>query len=189
MPRQPNQLNRRPYSKLPSALRKTELIRLCVEFGLPSDGSVVDLRDRTKIYLAQNRDNLFRNPRFRALFLRQWRRNNPSPTPPTSSHTLSSQLSNRTSSPAHSDSTWNGIDNLPPIHPHQLPDVIQPQQLGHTLGSRHSTPMPISEAGFFPPTTQINDTREFPSTPSFPLKVLLSDVIFLHRLYYLMPGI
>ena len=153
MPRQPAHLNRRPYTKLPSALRKTELIRLCDEFNLPSDGSVVGLRDRIKEHLNQNRDDLLRNPCYAGLFPRPRRRTqrNRSSTPPTSSRTLSSQ--NHSSSPSHSYASWNGFENFSPdhVHPEQPPLI------------RQSSPTPsrsILETGFPPLTTKINDIRK-----------------------------
>ena len=161
MPRQPA-LPNRPYTKPPSALRKTELVRLCTEFGLPSDGSVVSLRDRAKDFLTTNRDNLVQNPRYKALFPRQRRRNQISPTPPTSSHTLSSQHSSRASSPAYSDGSWAGIDNLPPILHQQPPNLIYPQPLSLPIDSRPSTPVP--NPGLVPPSLgiQADDTHKFP---------------------------
>ena len=158
MPRQPAQHNIRPYNKLPSALRKTELIRLCDEFNLPSDGSVANLRDRVKGHLNQNRNDLFRNPRYTGLFprLRRLRRRNrqsQSPTPPTSSHTLST--GNRSSSPTHSYASWNGFEGNPPIpvQPHQSP-----------LSSRQVTPVPYlpnPEVDLPPLMDQIRDCRKF----------------------------
>ena len=59
-----------PYTKVLSALRKNDLARLCAEFRLSSDGSVVALRNRLKDYLNIHRDTLYRNPRYNALFPR-----------------------------------------------------------------------------------------------------------------------
>jgi hypothetical protein len=46
MPRQQARGHRAPYTKLLSALRKPELVRLCGEFRLSLVGSVVVLRNR-----------------------------------------------------------------------------------------------------------------------------------------------
>ena len=54
MPHQPHALNRCPYTKLLSSLWKPNLICLCSEFDLPSDGSVLELRDWAKNHLTQN---------------------------------------------------------------------------------------------------------------------------------------
>ena len=79
MPRQPPHASRCPYSELLSALRKLELIWLCVEFGLPSSGPVPNLRDWAKHHLSQNADTLYRNPRYRSLYLRVHTLNHPPP--------------------------------------------------------------------------------------------------------------
>jgi hypothetical protein len=50
--------SKQPYSMVLSALCKTELIQLSLEFKLPTDGSVIDLRNCLKCYLNFNRDTL-----------------------------------------------------------------------------------------------------------------------------------
>jgi len=135
MPRQPTQLNRRPYTKVLSALLKQELIRLCTDFELPSEGSVPNLRDRCKAYLNDNREELFRNPRYKALYARH--RGRPEPNIRSLSDTLSSRdpstrrspsALSYVSSPAPSFESWHGIeqDQQFPIQPHQPPS---PQHL------------------------------------------------------------
>ena len=57
-----------PYTKTLSALCKTELVRLSREFRLPTEGSVVVLRNRLKVYLNAHNEVLYRNPRFNALY-------------------------------------------------------------------------------------------------------------------------
>src|SRR5882762_2969549 len=50
----PHQLplhQQQPYTTTLSMLRKMDLIRLSLEFKLPTDGSVVNLRDRLRVYL------------------------------------------------------------------------------------------------------------------------------------------
>jgi hypothetical protein len=133
MPRQRLQGERAPYTQVLSALRKMDLLRLCIEFNLPVEGSVVALRNRLKDYLNINRDALYRDPRYNALFPRHRRINQrpPSPAPPSESHTVSSRSSTilsyvRTASPASDASydSWNGFANQP-IPPQNPPPPIQ----------------------------------------------------------------
>src|SRR5271156_6370945 len=77
-----------PYETVLSALRKTDLIRVSLEFKLPTDGPVTMLRGRLRYYLNFHRDRVFRNPRYCALYprIRQpnfQRRRSPSSTLPT----------------------------------------------------------------------------------------------------------
>ena len=65
--------NMPPYTQVLSALRKNDLICLCDEFRLPTEGSVVNLRNRLKDYLNLHRNTLFRNPRYNPLFPRHRR--------------------------------------------------------------------------------------------------------------------
>lgn len=127
MPRQQHRANTAPYTKVLSALLKPELIRLCTDFRLPADGSVVTLRQRLKGYINLHRDLLFANPRYTALFSRHQRilQRTPSPTrsPPSTHSPALSYTSNRSFSP------WNGIDDQPQEPQHPLP---APQDLhGH----------------------------------------------------------
>ena len=102
-----------PYTQVLSALRKNDLIRLCGEFRLSSDGPVVNLRNRLKDYLNLHRDTLYRNPRYKPLFPKhrkpiqpRQRHDNPSSPPPSPdpSHRSSSRSSSR------SYDSWHGID-------------------------------------------------------------------------------
>jgi hypothetical protein len=167
MPRQP-QLNGRPYTKLLSALRKQELVRLSTEFRLSSEGSVPALRDRIKGHLNENREQLFRNPRFKALYPRHRRHNQPQPPPsPRPSRTLST----RASSPALSYASWNGIldqepqqqlpvqPELPPAQPEPIPPPIQPQQPQYTPS------ITITERGPSPPFNPMDNGCKFHSLP------------------------
>jgi hypothetical protein len=120
MPRQPNRIT---YTQVLSSLRKTDLVRLCLEFRLPTEGSVVFLRSRLKNHLNTHRDTLQRNPRFNALYPKGRRRVNRAPP----SETLSSRPSSRTNShsspsPAPSYGSWNGINDhhQPPFINHLL---------------------------------------------------------------------
>ena len=106
----PRQANRSPYTKTLTALLKPDLVRLCNEFHLPHEGSVVLLRTRLKDYLNLHRDNLYRNPQYNALFPkhRRIKPNIPAPTPARSlcsSPTLSDHSSDE------SFASWNGIDD------------------------------------------------------------------------------
>ena len=127
MPRKQVGINGPPYTKLltGSALLKTDLLRLCGEFHLPADGSVVDLRTRLRGYINLNRDTLFRNPRYRALFPTRPRIKRPPSSSPTPTHTptapSSPALSYAPPSPAGSYASWDGIndDLIPLVQPHQ----------------------------------------------------------------------
>jgi hypothetical protein len=166
-PRRQPQANRTPYTKVLSALLKTELLRLCLEFHLPTDGSVVALRLRLKDYLNLNRDTLYRNPRYNALFPRHRRVINhlppplliqPLPLSHTRSTSSSSILSYKSSSPALSYGSWNGIEDQP-VHPQQhvpAPQLLPPQQPPppHEPHAHHSPPPSPSNYGSdhdFPP--------------------------------------
>ena len=138
-----------PYNKTLSALRKNKLICLCGEFRLPSDGSVVNLRNRLKDYLNLHRDTLYRNPRYKPLFpkhrkpIRQ--RQLPDAPSPIPSSPNSSQRSHSRSSSRSYDS-WHGIadgsadsqdgDDLhenPLLFPPQSPHRIHNPQLQQIL--------------------------------------------------------
>jgi hypothetical protein len=130
MPRRQLQADVLPYTKVLSALLKTELVRLCLEFHLPTDGSVVALRLRLKDYLNMNRDTLYRNPRYNALFPRHRRLTNRQLPPlviprQLASHTKSPSsspaLSYASVSPVMSYASWNGIEDQPVLPQHPIP--------------------------------------------------------------------
>ena len=151
----PRQANRTPYTKTLTALLKPDLVRLCNEFHLPNDGSVVVLRNRLKDYLNLHRDNLFRNPRYNALFPKHRRARAANPPPP-------STISNRSFSPLSDHSSddsfasWNGIDDQdppqqpdiqhlnPPFVPNDLPDhyTPPPSPLPSPAASERNSPVP-----------------------------------------------
>ena len=154
MPHQPQQPDRRPYNRLLSSLRKPDLIRLCTKFNLPSDGSVLDLRDRAKHHLTQNSEVLYRNPRFRPLYPNVHRINQ---RPQAPSSTLSTKSPTRLPSPTPSFNSWHGIDE--PDHqqdvihsdnPYQL--LPQPQHLPDhpppPVGHHRSTPEDLNNLYF-----------------------------------------
>ena len=161
MPRQPN---RTPYTRTLSALRKTDLVSLSLEFRLSPDGSVTALRNRLKTYLNTHRDTLHRNPRYNALYPRFRRVNtNQPPLPPSPPHSPISGpstvvLSYVSPSPARSDETWHGIDHLPQHQPPadgQVPlpaPVIQeqppvsPTPVAQDLPAHYAPPPPPSVA-------------------------------------------
>ena len=146
---QPPQGDRRPFTMVLSALRKTELNRLCLEFRLPTDGSVVALRSRLKGYLNFNHDMLFRNPRYKALFPKH--RRPPQPLPPPHppfqnlpAHPSPPALSYR-SSPTHSHyAPWYGIegDLQPQPLPEPLPLPMQPPEPLHDFPIPPGPPYP-----------------------------------------------
>jgi len=114
MSRRQPRVNRPPYTQLLSALRKTDLVGLCREFRLSTEGSVVGLRNRLKDYLNLHRDRLYRNPRYNALFPKH--RRLPvvkKPSSPTTSAPSTPTLSYR----SLSFDSWHGIDDPPQDHP------------------------------------------------------------------------
>lgn len=170
MPCQLTQFNRRPYTKLLSTLRKQELIWLCVELRLSTDGSVVDLKERLKVYLDDNHNEFAANPGYKVLYPNQRRRRHPRPP---ASHTLSS-------SPTLSFRSWNGIadepQQQPNPHEHSPSPQFSPAPSHQQLHYLHEPPEPEfvippqSNSGWnhsppaFPP---LNNAGSKFSTPKF----------------------
>jgi hypothetical protein len=112
------------YSKPITGLRKTQLMRLALDLNLPSDGTVVDLRNRISVVLTARKNILARDPRFTKLYPR--RRQNPASSPENS------QPSSRSASPTLSDSlSWHGI---------QVPEV---QDLDLSSATRSASPASV----------------------------------------------
>jgi hypothetical protein len=135
-------ISRHPYSSVLSALCKMELIWLFLEFKLPMDGSVIDLRNCLKCYLNFNCDTLYQNLRFNALFSRH-RGNNPHLSPHPSSHTLcasSPDLSYRSLSPVESFTSWHWIENE--LHGSPVPSSLFLPVSSSSSGSEHGPPPP-----------------------------------------------
>ena len=166
MPRQRAQADRTPYTKVLSALRRADLIRLCGEFKLSPDGLVVVLRNRLKDYLNIHRDTVYRNPRYNALYPRHPRLNQPavSPAPtrtPSIQHPPSPGLSYL------SDESWQGIvdDPLQDLQPLEPP--VQHDHFGfHNPIPYYPPPSPShsehsSDHGSFPPAVPPGDGREY----------------------------
>ena len=162
----PRQANRTPYTKTLTALLKPDLVRLCNEFHLPNDGSVVVLRNRLKDYLNLHQDNIFRNPQYNALFPKHRRVRAADPPPPsTISNHSSSPFSDRSSD--NSFASWNGIDDQdlpqqpdiqhynPPFVPNDLPDhdTPPPSPFPSPAASERNSPIP---------TVHPIDSRELP---------------------------
>jgi hypothetical protein len=102
-----------PYSQVLSALRKNDLMRLSVEFGLSVEGSVVHLRNRLKDYLNLRRDTLYPDPRYKALYPKHRRPNAPHSPPAsaaTPSRSASPAPSERSQASEHSFDSWHGIE-------------------------------------------------------------------------------
>ena len=158
----PRQIDQ-PYTATLNFLRKIDLLRLCLEFKLPSAGTVVTLRKDIKKHLNSHRDTLYHNPRYAPLYPKHRQRNrNPSPAPSflnsnfTPSHPPSPPLSYRSPSPTPSDESWNGIQDLrlhhspPPIQP-QLPGSPPHQEAPPQLLDDHDPPFqPPSDYGWPP---------------------------------------
>jgi hypothetical protein len=172
-----------PYTQTLSLLRKIDLIQLSLEFKLPTDGSVVNLRDRLRVYLNAHRDTLFRNPRYNPLFPKM-RRPPQRPALPASSASAPT-LSYRTPSPdgsvssdssVHSYESWNGIEanphplnqqpqlHPPPLHPHPVhpPPVIVHQDPVAQFHPPPSPSLPSSNPGSPPPNDMIPEPRKSP---------------------------
>jgi hypothetical protein len=173
----PRQQLQPPYTKVLSALLKTDLVRLCVELRLPSDGSVVGLRTRLKDYLTRHRAALAINPRFTALFPRHNRinqppaplplPNNPPPPPPS------------TSALSYADDEfepWNGIEGheapgdeqdlvpIPPLDQYHHGPVFPQDDYDHDPPPPPSSPPGSSsgpsDRGFSPPEIHHDDERK-----------------------------
>ena len=114
----PRQAVRTPYTKTLSALLKPDLVRLCNEFRLVQDGSVVVLRNRLKDYLNIHREALYRNPRFNALFPKHRRAINVEIPAPPSTWSPRSSPSRSEASSARSYASWNGIGDQDPPQQH-----------------------------------------------------------------------
>ena len=117
------QLAREPYTQTLNLLRRIDVLRLCVEFKIPSDGTVIALKDKIRRHLNENRDTLFNDPRFNPLYPKVIRVTQPAAAqPPAVPHqvvrppspTLSeSSLSSISSD--HSYESWHGIE-VPPVY-------------------------------------------------------------------------
>ena len=87
----PRQLaGRCKFTKTLSTLCKNKLIQLAVRFNLPTDSSVIFLRDCLKAHLSLHRGAIDQNPRYKGLYLRPWQDNanrcsSSSPPPPGAS--------------------------------------------------------------------------------------------------------
>ena len=113
MPRRAARAHGAPYTKVLSALLKPDLVRLCGEFRLAADGSVVNLRKRLKDHLNLNRDRIYRDHRYRALYPKHRRVGEPaarqSPAPSD-----------------QSDQSWPGIGVQPQDVPQDVPVPDRP---------------------------------------------------------------
>lgn len=155
MPRQPApQPNATPYTHTLSALRKDDLIRLSREFRLPPEGSVVTLRNRLRVYLNAHREVLQHNQRYKFLYPKQRRVNNPHNSPPPSPPSSPSALSYVSDAPS-----WYGIggndhhDQLPQDQPPQQPSLSPPPMFQEPEDNYYPPPSPtpvVSEIGFPP---------------------------------------
>jgi hypothetical protein len=90
------------YNKPITGLRKTQLTRLALDLDLPSDGTVVELRNRISVVLTARKNILSRDPKFKKLYPRRHRNAAVSP--------VNSQPSSRSVTPTLSaSSSWHGI--------------------------------------------------------------------------------
>ena len=169
----------RPYTSTLSMLRKIDLLRLCVELKLPNDGTVLNLRDRLRVYLNAHSDTLYRNPRYRPLYP-QHRRLTRSTAPRGQ---VEEEPVNRSPSPAATDSSdssdtsyesWNGIqdpllDHVPEVQPPFYP-ATPPPPVVHDAPEYYPPPppppspsIPGSEPGHFPFSDHGGGSHKFTS--------------------------
>ena len=181
LPPQQPLVTRPTYSRTLSALRKTELIQLSVEFKLPTDGNVLSLRNRLRVYMNYHRDALINNPRYNGLFPRPRDPNIPIRQSDLPSRTFrtrsSSALSyDRTPSPALSYDSWHGIEDdpipIPDAHPHQPPPQPLPPLPHHQEPDVHHHPPPSPSASessidSLPPAAYPAVGRKFVPLPIF----------------------
>ena len=173
-----------PYTTTLSLLRKIDLIRLSVELKLPTDGNVMNLRDRLRVYLNAHSETLWRNPRFRPLYPQHRRTTQPAVQQPPEpvNHTPSPTLSTSSDSSAVSYESWNGIEDAAAHHPQpqQPPQApVQPAPLNQHAHDFYPPPppppppspspsIPASDPGFPPPSDHQDGPRKFfPSSHSF----------------------
>jgi hypothetical protein len=140
MPRQQLRSNRAPYTQLFSALRKPDLIQLCGEFRLSPEGSVITLKERLRDYINLNRDRVYQNPRYTALFPRHQKPQR-NPSPQTDSIPSSPPVSSRSVSPIDSEASWHGIGRQFEIPNTIPPEDRQQQHFEHQPSPQHEPPL------------------------------------------------
>lgn len=153
-----------PYTKVLSALLKPDLLRLCRDLRLPSEGSVVTLRSRLKDYLNLHRNTLYRNQRFTALFPRHSRPAQRQQPPPrahaqasrSSSPSALSYISLPNSSLAPSDISWHGFGDPQQPNPQPPYQPAAPQMMAHPQSPLPSSP-PSSDRGSPSPLPLVHD--------------------------------
>jgi len=173
---QENQLDQ-PYTSTLSFLRKIDLIRLSLEFRLPTDGTVVNLRDRLRVYLNSHSETLYKNPRYRPLYPQHRRVTQPvvsqaQRAPITKSRSPSPASTVSTDSTVRSFDSWNGIDAAQPPHapfiqPLQAPVADQGPVNYHPPPPPPppSPSVPGSDPDFFP----FDDLNGGPNVPDVPV--------------------
>ena len=195
----------RPYTTTLSLLRKIDLMRLSLEFKLPTEGNVMILRDRLRVYLNAHSETLWKNPRFRPLYPQHRRVTQPvvQQPPETADRTPSPTPSSSSDSSADSFESWHGIEEVPAHHPlqpepQQLPPApAQAPPLNQHIQDFYPPPppppppspspsIPASEPGFPPPSDHPDGPRKFffslhSFTPWAPFLVvsLLSNRVYL----------
>ena len=193
----PYQINE-PYSTTLSLLRRIDVLRLCLEFKISSEGTVVFLKKQIKKYLNDHRETLYRNPRYTPLYPKHRRpRNSPAPSflnsNITPSHPPSPDLSYREPSPASSEESWQGIQDLrirqpsPPFQPQ--PPIAPPyHEASPHFPDDYDPPIPPpSDFGWSPGpphhVAQVHDNRKFYfSFPSYPC-VLPAPIFLLSNIF------
>ena len=165
------QTAQRPYTTMLSLLRKINLIRLSIELKLPTEGNIMVLKDRLRVYLNAHSETLYKNPRFQPLYpsIRRLPQAARQPALPVSNRTPSPSPSDSSESSADSFESWNGIQaELPvyhqvaPVYPAQPPvvpaEVVEQVPLDFYPPPPPPPPpspspsVPASDPGFPPPT-------------------------------------
>ena len=188
-------------------LRKIDLQRLSLEFKLPTDGTVLNLRDRLRVYLNAHSNVLYRNPRYRPLYPQH--RRLPQPVQPQQPAEQEGHAeNNRTPSPTPTESTdasdisyesWHGIEgppahHIPVVQPPQIPVAPAPVVF-HDAAEHYPPPppppspsVPGSDPGHFPFSDHGNGSRKFPFLMTFATIIspppTLVWLIFLSYYYY-----
>ena len=141
---------RHSYLTVLSALRKADLIQLSLELRLPTDGSIINLRNHLRCYLNFNYGMLAQNPRYAALFLNHRCTNQPLASQHSSNTLCMSPpaLSYHDPSLTPSFASWHGIKDEPCSNQlHSSPQLQQHLPLQAPLASPSLPSSPFSGHG------------------------------------------
>ena len=177
----PQQLQQ-PYTSTLRMLWKIDLLRLSVEFKLPTDGTVINLRDHLRVYLNSHSKTLYRNPCYRLLYPQH--RCTTLPVAPRKQ--VEDEPVNRSPSPSTTDTSdtsdssyesWNGIqgpplNHIPDVQPPFYPAVPAPA-VAHDAANHYPPPPPPLHHPF-----QVQNRDIFPSMTMMVVHVSLPLLFF-----------